>query len=61
MNQEKIGRFIVEIRTSKKMTQKELADKLNVTPTEPLVIGKTEEDYQTIASYKIYAMNLELP
>ncbi|MBR1817625.1 MAG: helix-turn-helix transcriptional regulator [Bacilli bacterium] len=32
MNQEKIGRFIAEIRTSKKMTQKELADKINVTP-----------------------------
>ena len=31
MNNEKIGRFISEIRKSRQMTQKELADKLNVT------------------------------
>ena len=31
MNQEKIGKFIAKIRKEKKMTQQELADKLNVT------------------------------
>lgn len=31
MNQEKIGKFIAKIRKDKKMTQQELADKLNVT------------------------------
>lgn len=31
MNQEKIGKFILKLRKEKKMTQKELADKLNVT------------------------------
>lgn len=31
MNQEKIGRFIAHIRTEKKLTQQELANKLNVT------------------------------
>ena len=31
MNQEKIGKFIAECRKNKKMTQSELADKLNVT------------------------------
>lgn len=31
MNQEKIGRFIAELRKEKNMTQKELANKLNVT------------------------------
>lgn len=31
MNQEKIGKFISKIRKEKKMTQQELADKLNVT------------------------------
>ncbi len=31
MNQEKIGKFIAEIRKEKKMTQQELADKINVT------------------------------
>lgn len=31
MNQEKIGKFILELRTGKKMTQQELADKLNIT------------------------------
>ena len=31
MNQEKIGKFIAELRKEKKMTQQELADKLNVT------------------------------
>ncbi len=31
MNQEKIGKFIAEIRKEKGMTQQELADKLNVT------------------------------
>ena len=31
MNQEKIGKFILDIRKQNKMTQKELADKLNVT------------------------------
>ncbi|MCI6107247.1 MAG: helix-turn-helix transcriptional regulator [Candidatus Faecimonas sp.] len=31
MNQEKIGKFILDLRKQNKMTQKELADKLNVT------------------------------
>lgn len=31
MNQEKIGRFIAELRKEKNMTQQELADKLNIT------------------------------
>lgn len=31
MNQEKIGKFILKLRKDKKMTQQELADKLNVT------------------------------
>ena len=31
MNQEKIGKFILKLRKEKKMTQQELADKLNVT------------------------------
>ena len=31
MNQEKIGKFICELRKEKKYTQKELADKLNIT------------------------------
>ena len=31
MNQEKIGKFIIKLRKEKKFTQKELADKLNVT------------------------------
>lgn len=31
MNQEKIGKFIVELRREKKLTQQELADKLGVT------------------------------
>ena len=31
MNQEKIGKFIAELRKEKNMTQQELADKLNVT------------------------------
>lgn len=31
MNQEKIGKFIVELRKEKKLTQQELADKLGVT------------------------------
>ena len=31
MNQEKIGKFILKLRKEKKFTQKELADKLNVT------------------------------
>ena len=31
MNQEKIGRFIAELRREKNMTQQELADKLNIT------------------------------
>ena len=31
MNQEKIGKFITELRKQKNMTQQELADKLNVT------------------------------
>lgn len=31
MNQEKIGKFIYQLRKQKKMTQKEFADKLNVT------------------------------
>jgi len=31
MNQEKIGKFIAQIRKEKNMTQQELADKLNVT------------------------------
>lgn len=31
MNQEKIGKFIYKLRKDKKMTQQELADKLNVT------------------------------
>ena len=31
MDQEKIGKFIVELRREKKLTQKELADKLGVT------------------------------
>jgi transcriptional regulator with XRE-family HTH domain len=31
MNQEKIGKFICELRKEKKLTQKELADKLNIT------------------------------
>ena len=31
MDQEKIGRFIAELRKEKNMTQQELADKLNVT------------------------------
>ena len=31
MNQEKIGKFICELRKEKKLTQRELADKLNIT------------------------------
>lgn len=31
MNQEKIGRFIVELRKEKKMTQGDLANKLGIT------------------------------
>mgnify|MGYP000768869648 CR=1 FL=1 len=31
MNQEKIGKFILDLRKQNKMTQKEFADKLNVT------------------------------
>ena len=31
MNQEKIGRFIAELRKEKNLTQQELADKLNIT------------------------------
>ena len=31
MNQEKIGKFIAELRKEKNMTQQELADKLNIT------------------------------
>jgi transcriptional regulator with XRE-family HTH domain len=31
MNQEKIGKFICELRKEKNLTQKELADKLNIT------------------------------
>ena len=31
MNQEKIGKFIAQCRKEKKMTQSELAEKLNVT------------------------------
>lgn len=31
MDQKKIGQFIAELRKEKNMTQKELADKLNVT------------------------------
>ena len=31
MDQEKIGKFILKLRKDKKMTQQELADKLNVT------------------------------
>ena len=31
MNQEKIGRFIAELRKENNMTQQELADKLNIT------------------------------
>ena len=31
MNQEKIGKFILKLRKDKRMTQQELADKLNVT------------------------------
>ena len=31
MNQEKIGKFILKLRKDKKMTQQELANKLNVT------------------------------
>ena len=31
MNQEKIGKFILELRKEKNMTQQELADKIGVT------------------------------
>lgn len=31
MNQEKIGKFISEVRKKKKITQKQLADKLGIT------------------------------
>ena len=31
MNQEKIGKFILELRREKNMTQQELADKIGVT------------------------------
>lgn len=31
MDQEKLGKFIVELRKEKELTQKELADKLGVT------------------------------
>ena len=31
MNQEKIGKFILELRKGKNMTQQELADKIGVT------------------------------
>ena len=31
MNQEKIGKFICELRKEKELTQKELADRLNIT------------------------------
>ena len=34
MNQEKVGRFIRELRIEKEMTQQELANKLNVTEKE---------------------------
>ena len=43
MDQEKIGKFILELRKSKKMTQQELADKIGCTDR-AISNGKMEEE-----------------
>jgi len=48
MIQEKIGKFIAKCRKDKKMTQSELAEKLNVT-----------DRYEVTDIYKTYKMYLD--
>lgn len=48
MNQENIGKFIVECRKEKNMTQQELAEKIGVTDREDLYIKHYENVYKYI-------------
>ena len=45
MNQEKIGKFISELRKEKNMTQEQLAEKMGSQPNQ-LVVGKMEKQCQ---------------
>ena len=54
MNQEKIGKFILELRKQHNLTQKEFADKLNVTAQ---AVSKWESEQSTPDLEKVIAMS----